>query len=125
MHLGKIQNVKDQPAPLHAVPKPAVGNFRPQKAAQSMSLSHNQFPNHLGGADIQAQFEPTFVKLDKQVSYQPTLCRPMPHFFRLARLAGVSPQHGISTPSFSRARSLPASSQTGVSYTLSGQMLSN
>lgn len=32
-----------------------------------MSLSHNQFPNHMGTSDIQEQFEPTFVKLDKQV----------------------------------------------------------
>ena len=53
--------------PLHAVPKPAVGNFRPAKAAQSMSYSHNQFPNHFGTTDIQEQFEPTYVKLDKQV----------------------------------------------------------
>lgn len=31
-----------------------------------MSYSHNQFPNHFG-SDIQEQFEPTYVKLDKQV----------------------------------------------------------
>ena len=51
------------------VPQPAQLAARPQKAAQSMSLSHNQFPNHFGGQDIQEMFEPTFVKLDKQVSY--------------------------------------------------------
>mgnify|MGYP001185972386 FL=1 len=67
MHLDKIRNSKDQAVPLHAVPKPAVGNYRPQKAAQSMSYSHNQFPNHFGQTDIQEQFEPTYVKLDKQV----------------------------------------------------------
>jgi len=36
-----------------------------------MSLSHNQFPNHFSAttasADVQEQFEPTYVKLDKQV----------------------------------------------------------
>ena len=67
MHLDKIKNVKDQPAPLHAVPNPAMGSYRPQKAPQSQSYSHSQFPNHFGQTDIQEQFEPTFVKLDKQV----------------------------------------------------------
>ena len=33
-----------------------------------MSYSHNQFPNHFGNTDIQQQFEPTYVQLDKQVS---------------------------------------------------------
>ena len=55
--------------PLHAVPRPAQGNFAPPKAAQSMSVSHVQYPNHAGTGDIQAQFEPTYVKLDKQVRY--------------------------------------------------------
>jgi len=32
-----------------------------------MSVSHVQYPNHAGTGDIQAQFEPTYVKLDKQV----------------------------------------------------------
>ena len=67
MHLGKIQNVKDQPVPLHAVPNAAQGRYIAPKAAQSMSYSHNQFPNHFGGQDIQELNEPNFVKLDKQV----------------------------------------------------------
>ena len=67
VHLDKIRNSKDQAVPLHAVPKPAVGNYRAAKNPQSMSLSHNQFPNHFGNTDIQEQFEPTYVKLDKQV----------------------------------------------------------
>ena len=33
----------------------------------SKSLSHTQYPNHTG-AEIQELFEPTYVKLDKQVS---------------------------------------------------------
>ena len=68
--LERIRNSKDQPAPLHAVPNAAQSKYAPAKAAQSMSLSHNQFPNHFGQGDIQEQFEPTFVKLDKQVSPQ-------------------------------------------------------
>lgn len=53
--------------PLHPVPNRAQASYRPQKAPQSQSLSHTQFPNHFGQGDIQEQFEPTFVKLDKQV----------------------------------------------------------
>ena len=71
MHLDKIRNSKDQAVPLHMVPNAAQGNYAPAKNAASMSLSHNQFPNHLQGADVQQQFEPTFVKLDKQVSLSP------------------------------------------------------
>lgn len=81
MHLHKVRNSKDQPVPLHAVPNPAKGNFRPQKAPQSMSLSHNQFPNHMGTSDIQEQFEPTFVKLDKQVSFVSRHRRVTAHIF--------------------------------------------
>ena len=68
MHLGKIKNSRDQPVPLHTVPNPAQANYAPPKNAGSMSYSHNQFPNHFGQTDIQEQFEPTYVKLDKQVS---------------------------------------------------------
>ena len=40
------------------------------KNAASMSYSHNQFPNHFAASveDEQTQFEPNYVKLDKQVS---------------------------------------------------------
>lgn len=53
--------------PLHAVPNPASATYAQTKAPQSMSLSHNQFPNHFGTGDIQELFEPSYVKLDKQV----------------------------------------------------------
>lgn len=57
---------------MRAVPNAAAINRAVPKAAQSMSLSQNQFPNHFAAttasADLQEQFEPTFVKLDKQVS---------------------------------------------------------
>lgn len=55
--------------PLYAVPNPAKNlQYKPKNTA-SMSYSHNQFPNHFAaaGEDEQTQFEPTFVKLDKQV----------------------------------------------------------
>jgi len=68
VHLEKIRNHKDVTVPLHAVPNPPAQNFRPDKTEASKSLSHVQFPNHLGGgAEIAEQFEPTYVKLDKQV----------------------------------------------------------
>lgn len=50
---------------LYAVPVPPVGNFKPPKNAKSMSLSQMQYQHAAG--DCQEQFEPTFVKLDKQV----------------------------------------------------------
>lgn len=73
--------------PLHPVPNPAQASYRPQKAPQSQSLSHTQFPNHFGQGDIQEQFEPTFVKLDKQVRSRSKsvpekqcVCPPFVHF---------------------------------------------
>lgn len=50
---------------LYSVPQPPQGDFKPEKAAQSKSLSHAQFAHAAG--DIQEQFEPVYVKLDKQV----------------------------------------------------------
>lgn len=47
------------------MPKPPTGNFKPDKNPQSKSLSQSQYA-HAGG-DIQEQFEPVYVKLDKQV----------------------------------------------------------
>ena len=51
VHLDRIRNVKDQPVPMHAVPNAAQGNFQAEKSLKSMSLSHVQYPNHLGGGD--------------------------------------------------------------------------
>lgn len=80
VHLDKIRNSKNQPVPLHEVPNKAVLTAAPEKAPASQSLSHVQFPNHFGQGDVQEQFEPTYVKLDKQVGAPPaapvvTLCR--------------------------------------------------
>jgi len=50
---------------LYAVPAPPTGNFKPAKDTKSMSLSQVQY-QHASG-DCQEQFEPTYVKLDKQV----------------------------------------------------------
>jgi len=51
---------------LYALPRPPVANFKPEKNQQSKSFSQSVFAHH-GANDIQEQFEPTFVKLDKQV----------------------------------------------------------
>ena len=64
--LDGIRNAKNTDVSLYTVPKPPTGNFKPEKAAQSKSLSHTQFAHAAG--DIQEQFEPVYVKLDKQVS---------------------------------------------------------
>ena len=57
---------------MHMVPNIAAASYRPTKNEKSTSLSQVQYPNHFSAtttsADVQEQFEPTFVKLDKQVS---------------------------------------------------------
>ena len=67
--LEEIRNAKNVVVPLHALPRTVERNFLPSKADMSKSLSHVQYPNH-NGEDINELFEPTFVKLDKQVSSQ-------------------------------------------------------
>lgn len=52
--------------PLHALPRQVEKIFLPDKADLSKSLSHMQYPNHQGQT-LNELFEPTFVKLDKQV----------------------------------------------------------
>ena len=65
--LEKNRNGNNVEVPLYAVPKPpSTTGFRDEKAEMSKSLSQVQYPNHLGG-NLNEQFEPTFVKLDKQV----------------------------------------------------------
>jgi hypothetical protein len=67
--LEQIRNARNVIVPLHALPRPLERNFLPEKTEKDKSLSHSQFPNHLdNGREIIEQFEPTFVKLDKQVS---------------------------------------------------------
>lgn len=69
--LEKIRNAKNVEVPLHALPRQVEKIFLPDKTDMSKSLSHMQYPNHQG-ANLNELFEPTFVKLDKQVSH--TLC---------------------------------------------------
>lgn len=64
--LEEIRNAKNVVVPLHALPRVVDKNFLPTKTEMSKSLSHMQYPNHQG-EDINELFEPTFVKLDKQV----------------------------------------------------------
>ena len=62
----QIRNGQNVDVPLYVLPRPPAANFKPEKNEASKSLSQGQFPNHFG-PDINEQFEPTFVKLDKQV----------------------------------------------------------
>lgn len=48
------------------MPRGPQTGFSPEKGEESKSFSQSIFKNHYG-KDIQEQFEPTFVKLDKQV----------------------------------------------------------
>jgi hypothetical protein len=66
----KIRNGQNVEVPLYVLPRPPATNFKPEKNEASKSLSQTQVPNHLGN-DINEQFEPTFVKLDKQVRRAP------------------------------------------------------
>ena len=70
---------------MQAVPNAAAVEYRASKAAQSMSLSQVQYPNHFmattASADVQEQFEPTYVKLDKQVSLVPVPRHTHTHLF--------------------------------------------
>ena len=63
----ELRNAKNQLVPLHALPRTVEKNFLPEKVEASKSLSHTQYPNHMD-TDINELFEPTFAKLDKQVS---------------------------------------------------------
>ena len=65
--LEQIRNAKNVEVPLHALPRQVEKIFLPEKTDMSKSLSHMQYPNHQG-AKLNELFEPTFVKLDKQVS---------------------------------------------------------
>ena len=66
--LDAVRNGANQDVPLYAVPKaPSSTGFRAAKADASKSLSQDQYVNHLGGS-LDEQYEPTYSKLDKQVS---------------------------------------------------------
>lgn len=66
--LEQIRNARNVIVPLHPLPRPLDTNFLPEKREADKSLSHTQYPYHGGdGREITELFEPTFVKLDKQV----------------------------------------------------------
>ena len=65
--LEQIRNAKNLPVPLHSLPRPVAKNFMPDKTELDKSLSHVQYPNHVD-TENQELYEPTYVKLDKQVS---------------------------------------------------------
>jgi len=65
--LEKNVNATNTEAPLYALPRPPKVDFAPEKTADSKSFSQSIYQNPFGTGDIQEQFEPTFVKLDKQV----------------------------------------------------------
>lgn len=65
--LEQIRNPKNQPVPLYDLPRPPQGTFIGEKTEESKSFSQSVHGNHFG-PDIQEQFEPTYSKLDKQVS---------------------------------------------------------
>ena len=62
--LEEIRNAKNVTVPLHALPRQIEKDFMDPKTDMSKSLSHTQYPNHLTN-EIDALFEPVFVKLDK------------------------------------------------------------
>lgn len=67
--LEQIRNAKNVIVPNYPLPRPIEKNFLPEKTELSKSFSHMQYPNH-SNANLTELFEPTFVKLDKQVSFK-------------------------------------------------------
>lgn len=65
--LDNVRNGNNVDVPLYAVPqKPSNATFMTTKSDASKSMSQKQYVNH-AGTEIDEQYEPTFVKLDKQV----------------------------------------------------------
>lgn len=65
--LEKNLNANNKEVPLYALPRPPKTEHVADKNEESKSLSQSTYANPFGGTDITEQFEPTFVKLDKQV----------------------------------------------------------
>jgi hypothetical protein len=73
--LEQIRNAKNLPVPLYSLPRMSAAatsaarmSLHGGKPEEHKSLSQTQFSNPFGKGDIAEQFEPTWVKLDKQVS---------------------------------------------------------
>jgi hypothetical protein len=56
------------PVPLYSLPRGPSATQSLGKTEENKSLSQTQFQNPFGTGEIVEQFEPTWVKLDKQVS---------------------------------------------------------
>lgn len=65
--LDKNRNANNKEVPLYALPRPPKAETVPEKVADSKSFSQSIYQNPFGQGDVTEQFEPTFVKLDKQV----------------------------------------------------------
>lgn len=65
--LDKNLNNNNREAPLYALPRPSKTATIAEKTADSKSFSQSVFANPFGTGETLEQFEPTFVKLDKQV----------------------------------------------------------
>jgi hypothetical protein len=65
--LEKNVNANNKGIPLYALPRPLKPEGVTEKGADSLSLSQSIYQNPFGTGEITEQFEPTFVKLDKQV----------------------------------------------------------
>ncbi len=66
LKLEEVRNPKNAPVPLYALPRKPEVELPPPKDPKSMSYSQTLFKNPYG-TDVREKFEPTFVKLDKQV----------------------------------------------------------
>lgn len=65
--LDKNRNANNREVPLYALPRPPRVEQVAEKTADSKSFSQSIYQNPFGKGDILEQFEPTYVKLDKQV----------------------------------------------------------
>ncbi len=65
--LEQIRNAKNVPVPLYSLPRGPSAPTNMGKTEENKSLSQTQFANPFGTGEIVEQFEPTWVKLDKQV----------------------------------------------------------
>lgn len=69
--LDQVRNGNNVDVPLYAVPlQPSNAKFTAEKTDMSKSMSQKQYVNHQG-TNIDEQYEPNFVKLDKQVITHP------------------------------------------------------
>lgn len=64
--LEKKMNAKNKDVPLYALPRAPQAGHVPEKTQDSKSFSQTKFVNHFQSNENEF-FEPTFVKLDKQV----------------------------------------------------------